>query len=100
MTDTTTRKYLMPATATFMDKEIPAGTREGLANYLEHGTPPGTFLYAVLTNNLIMAALKADSVNKHLLYEYVLWLFDNAPGDSWGSVDKVEKWIATHADAS
>lgn len=89
-TDTTVEKYLMPAT--FLDKDIPTVTRGHLYEYLEHGTAPGAFLYAVLTNNLAEAALKADSVNRHLLSEYILWLFDNAPENSWGSEEAVKRW--------
>ena len=77
---------------TFLDKDIPATTRQHLYEYLTNGTLPGTFLYAVLTNNLAEAALKADSTNRHLLSEYVLWLFDNAPENSWGSEETVKRW--------
>jgi hypothetical protein len=72
---------------------------ESLRGYLEHGRPVGSFLTAVLSNDLKRAVAKADDVNLPLLPAYVSYLYDHAPYASWGSEQAVETWIATHAGA-
>ena len=49
------------------DCYIPAHTVQTLVNYAEHGWQPGTFITAVLENNLAMAASSADAENRRYL---------------------------------
>lgn len=53
---------------------------------------PGSFLDAVLCNDLSLAVGKADDKNILLLPAIITWIFNNAPSASWGSKEKVEAW--------
>lgn len=46
---------------------IPESTVQTLVNYAEHGWQPGSFITAVLENNLAMAASSADEENRRYL---------------------------------
>jgi len=65
---------------------------EALLRYVEHGIEPGSFLKAVLCNDLVDACGRADVYNRRKLFEYVEWLYNEAPADCWGSEEKVLKW--------
>lgn len=64
-----------------------------LARYVESGVLPGDFLQAVLRNDLGEAAGRADLYNRRRLFEYVQWLYNEAPGTSWGSEVDVKYWV-------
>lgn len=66
----------------------------------QHPYPMSGFLYAVLTNNLKEAVMTADSTNMELLPAYVAWCYSKLPAASWGSVEKVEGWMAKMHDLS
>lgn len=55
--------------------------------------PVGDFLRAVLSNNLIEAALRADKTNRDCLHAYAEWLWNNAPDGCYGSVAKFDSWL-------
>ncbi len=71
----------------------PLHMMESLERYVEHGILPGNFLQAVLCNDLTMAVGRADSVNIHLIPEYVKYLYNEAPSACWGSPEKVRAWV-------
>lgn len=71
---------------------IPSHMRSGLANWIELGIEPGSFLLSVLKNDLRAAVLKADSVNLDCLKNYIIFLDNYAPSDCYGSPEKVQKW--------
>jgi hypothetical protein len=56
------------------------------------GHYPGSFITAVLTNDLRTAVEKADGQNIFLIPAMVMWLFNHAPAACWGSPEKVELW--------
>jgi len=72
---------------------------EAVKNWVENGIPPGSFLSAVITNDLKEAAATADSINRHLLFEWVGWFWMRAPSDCWGSLENAQKWIQMHKEA-
>ena len=78
---------------------IPAYMGEGLMRYIEHGIEPGSFLMAVLNNDLAEAIGRADERNMANLPAYVSYLWNEAPSTCWGSSEKVTAWIKQHADA-
>lgn len=61
--------------------------------YLMHGIHPGSFLMAVLRNDLADAALRADHTNSPILGNIVRWVLYNAPVDSWGDDRRVNAWL-------
>lgn len=73
---------------------IPGHMHEGLKAYVMKGLPPGGFLTAVLSNDLKEACGKADSINRHAIFQWVQFLHNDAPALCWGSPDRVEAWIA------
>jgi len=72
---------------------VPAHTLEAIENYIKHGIPPGSFLRAVLSNQLKEAFSRADDMNIANMYAIVKYLYNEVPGDSWGSPDEVESWL-------
>lgn len=59
----------------------------------------GSFLYAVLSNDLIGALACADSENLRSLREWGMFLYNDAPSGCYGSREKLLKWYA-HGGAS
>ncbi len=82
--------------ATLLDKLIgvPGGLHEGLIEYILFGRRTGSFLRAVLENNLYQACARADDDNRYRLYDIVFFLTNYAPGDCWQSPATVDAWIA------
>ena len=72
---------------------IPEYMRDGVRLYLEEGLRPGHFLNAVLENNLVEAAARADRENKHRLLDWATFLYNELPMGCWGSKEKVAAWI-------
>jgi hypothetical protein len=64
-----------------------------LENYFCHGLEPGGFTTAVLEGNLFAAAQRADHWNKENLAKIANWVFQNAPGGSYGSKEAVRDWL-------
>lgn len=58
--------------------EIPVLTQEGIKRYIEFGCKPGSFLFAVLCNDLMNAVRRADTDNLKALTLIVQWLDNNA----------------------
>lgn len=74
--------------------KIPLSMHDGIQGYVDHGWSPGEFFRAVLKNDLIGAAERADDVNKHCLYEYACLLYNEIPIAARGSDEKINAWCA------
>ena len=72
---------------------LPAHMRDGTRRYVEQGIPPGSFLEAVLCNDLKGAFERADDINRFMMLQWVRWLVMEAPSVSQGSPEKVASWI-------
>lgn len=81
---------------------IPREIEEALVRYRDGNHPYafGSFLTAVLANDLVEAVLRADDHNIRILPQYVMWIRNNLPGrtgdareDMWGSYDAVKNTI-------
>lgn len=77
---------------------LPEYCREGLIDYLRYGLPPGSFLQAVLSNDLAEACKRSDDYTRGALYDFVFVLYNYAPFDSWGNADRVKAWIRRGAE--
>ena len=75
------------------DRSIPAHTHEALMNYFDRGWEPGSFLMAVLQNDLMRATFSADHMNRSKLPEIAAWVYHNAPSGSWGSDKAIRGWL-------
>ena len=67
-----------------------------LQDYIRHGTPKGGFLSAVLANNLLNAAMRADGDNFETLAHVARWCYNHVPSIAWGSREKYDRWIKAH----
>lgn len=73
---------------------VPCPHMDGaLRRYLEHGIAPGSFMVALLSNNLKEAVGRADSMNRLKIVEWVEWLTQYAPSAAWGSEERVRAWV-------
>jgi len=64
-----------------------------LRRYVEHGVPPGSFLTAVLCNDLIEATGRADYINKEKIVEIVTYCVNELPRMCWRSRENFNNWI-------
>ena len=74
-------------------KKIPVLIIQGLSRYAEQHQPVGSFLQAVLTNNLREAFARADAPNRAALWEIVGYCHWELPSDCWGSEERVRSWL-------
>lgn len=68
---------------------IPKVIKDSLDLYINEGIMPGSFLRAVLTNDLASAVFKADSNNLAALKDIMLYIYNEVPSDAWGSTTNV-----------
>ena len=68
--------------------------RGGMRRYIEERIPTGSFLRAVLENDLYSAARRADLESRRDLYDLCMWLQWNAPKACFGSKQAVAEWLA------
>lgn len=74
--------------------DVPNHLREGLVEYLAARRETGSFLKAVLSNDLEGAAMRADGVREFRLVDLVRFLVRCAPRTAWGSPAAVTAWLA------
>lgn len=65
---------------------------EAIDRWAAVGCPTGSFVQAVLENNLSNAVGFADKDNLETLPAIVNYVYNEIPGDSWGSPEKVAAW--------
>ena len=68
--------------------------QEGVRRWVEDGIMPGSFLTAVLANDLTMAVAKADRENLENLHGWALFLLNEMPNTMWGSYGALRDWEA------
>lgn len=71
---------------------LPEYMRDGMQLYIEEGILPGSFLKAVLSNDLMGALGKADETNLAALPAYGRFLYNEAPCGCYGSPAVVASW--------
>lgn len=72
---------------------------ETFIRYKDHGIEPGSCSRAILENNLCDAARRADHPTRFLLAHLALFVFQEMPGNCWGSKEQVDAWIKAHREA-
>jgi len=72
---------------------LPESAQGTMQRYIEHGIPPGSFMEAVLSNDLKQTCERADFFNRYLLFEYVQWLYNYAPQNCFGSCENYRDWL-------
>jgi len=81
---------------------IPPHLHDGLIRFLDRGIEPGSFLTAVLENDLLGAIKHGDAEAIAGLPHIVKFLWNKCPGNAWGSPETVRAWrldrFAFHAN--
>jgi hypothetical protein len=72
---------------------VPRPLHAGLTEYIAARRPVGSFLTAVLSNDLQDAVSRGDPMNRRLLPEIVAFLVNYAPGTCWGTPERVARWL-------
>lgn len=72
---------------------LPEHMRDGMRLWVERGIEPGSFLEAVLCNDLKGACGRADHINRHHLFDYVEFIYNEVPADCQGSREKYIAWM-------
>ena len=75
---------------------IPDRMVPGIERYINDHIRPGRFLQAVICNDLKESFGRADDENFENIAAYVAFFYNEAPGDCWGSKQKMESWINNH----
>ena len=75
-------------------EKIPARLRPGLARYLTNGVIPGSFLTAVLCNDLAAAVRHCDDPTLSSLKAVLDWMGSCAPSSCHGSTELVSSYAA------
>jgi hypothetical protein len=75
------------------DCGIPGYMIGGLVRYVFDRIPPGGFLRAVLENDLMNAAGRADDANRARLHAYCMFLYNHVPASCKGSPANVAAWL-------
>ena len=71
---------------------------ESVLNYIDRRVPTGSFLEAIITNNLSEACARADDENLKNLPAYIAYFYNEAPGPCWGSTQKMDAWLKGNAN--
>jgi hypothetical protein len=77
----------------FRDFYIPLRMMGAIECYVNQGIQPGNFLTAVICNDLQEAVGRADEENMENLPAYVHYFYNEAPGQCWGSREKMVAWV-------
>lgn len=72
---------------------LPEHMRGAADLYVQKGIPGGSFLTAVLCNQLVDAYARADDANTAAMSSWASWLHNDAPSGCWGSAERVKAWI-------
>lgn len=75
--------------------KLPEHMQHGARDYIEKGVPPGSFLMAVLCNDLTQAFSRADDENRAAMFDWASWLWNECPRRAWGDRKTVDAWIAS-----
>lgn len=73
---------------------LPEHMRGGVERYIERGLPHmGSFLRAVMENNLTEAFGRADDANTAAMKNWAIFVYSYAPAGCHGSPERVKDWI-------
>lgn len=78
--------------STYSNGLLPPHLRDGVERWVEQGITPGSFLRAVIRNDLYQAVLRADEVSLEALPNIMRWFIAHAPEGSYGSDKVFSQW--------
>ena len=74
---------------------IPQHTQYQIDEYVKNYIPPGDFVRAVLSNDLMEAFMRADDVNMHCMKDIMKYVYNDIPNTCHGSPGIVNLWLET-----
>jgi hypothetical protein len=74
--------------------QVPEHLKPGLMRYLDEHSKPGSFLRAVLENDLHEAVSRMEPPSFPDLKAVLSYLYNCAQGHAWGNPEKFDKWTA------
>ncbi len=77
----------------FAGHDIPDHIKDQLNEYVTSGIPPSDFLLAILNNDLVKAYENSTDIELNSLTNIVNFMYNKINKNSWGSKEKVEKFI-------
>lgn len=96
MTDEEMQEFIREMDA--RNEYVPHVTKKTIDDYVEHGYVPGSFVTAVLENNLMQAFGCADSNNTRYMRNICAYVYNDIPAACHGSPQKVRDWLQMHAE--
>lgn len=81
----------------FKGQYIPPRMMDLIEQWVKHAAEPGSFLTAIIQNDLKQAVANADEENVHNLAAYVSYFYNEVPIACWGSPKAMEQWKGTHS---
>ena len=81
-----------------LEAGIPVHMAGALYRYVEHGIRGGSFLDAILCNNLSEAMGRADAENSRCLKEWAMVMVWGVPRSCQGSLEIVKEWVKKKAE--
>lgn len=74
-------------------EEVRPNTLNAIDRYVTDGIPTGSFLEAVLCNDLMEAMGRADMGNRLALFEICDYIYNETPAACHGSGERVQYWL-------
>lgn len=71
---------------------IPKYTKDAIDRWTDQGIPPGSFVQAVLENDLMGAYARADDTNMAHMKDIVQYVYDYVPALAHGSKEIMIAW--------
>jgi hypothetical protein len=79
-------------------QSCPEDIIDSLQRYVNDGCPTGSFLFAVLSNDLKGAFAQADAYNRLRLFDIVKYCYNELPSHVWGSPERVAEHLTAKAE--
>ena len=78
---------------TFRQWTISLHMQDAIHRYVHNKIPPGSFLTAVIKNDLRGAVRSANDDNLQNIPAFVAYFHNETPSACWGSQEKMQKWL-------
>jgi hypothetical protein len=79
---------------------VPPHMWDGVVNYFVHRYPPGDFMRALCSNDLMNAMGRADDINQANMHRWCQFLYCYAPIGSYGTPAHVARWLQPEEQAA
>jgi len=77
----------------YYESKIPRSTLETLDDYVAHGLATGSFVKAVLSNDLFGAFAQGDKSNLAAIHEIIAFVYNEMPSTCHGSPKHYSAWL-------